>query len=385
MAETNDQERSQPASQRRLERAREEGRTARSRELTTCLVLLAGGLAFAASGPQLMRDLGRLLARSLQFGREAAFSSSAPVERLGAFAADALLLLAPLFGALALAALAGTVAVGGWVFAANAVSPDFSRLSPARGLANLFSVNSLAELCKALAKAALVTAVALLVFNFARAEIVSASRAAVESAAAGMSGTITTGFLALAASLALIAAIDVPFVLWRHARDLRMTRQETRDESRESEGDPRTRMRVRGLQREMARKRMMTEVPKADVVVTNPAHYAVALAYRDGMRAPRVVAKGAQRIALHIRRIAEENGVAVLESPPLARALYRHAPIGAPIPHGLYDAVAQVLAWVYQLRAARQGGAQDAARGVAPQPPGPIDVPAELAVPEDPA
>jgi flagellar biosynthetic protein FlhB len=376
MAETNEQERSQPASPRRLERAREEGRTARSRELTTCLVLLAGGLAFAASGPQLMRDLGRLLARSLQFGREAAFSGGAPVERLGTFAADALLLLAPLFAALALAALAGSVAVGGWVFAAAAVSPDFGRLNPARGLSNLFSINSLAELCKALAKAALVTAVALLVFNFARAEIVGASRAGVEGAAAGMSGTITAGFLALAASLALIAAIDVPFVLWRHARDLRMTRQETRDESRESEGDPQTRMRVRGLQREMARKRMMAEVPKADVVVTNPAHYAVALAYRAGMRAPRVVAKGTQLVALRIRQLAEESGVAVLESPPLARALYRHAPLGAPIPHGLYDAVAQVLAWVYQVRGPRQGHAE-------PRAPGPIEVPSEFAVPED--
>jgi flagellar biosynthetic protein FlhB len=298
------------------------------------------------------------------------------VDRLGAFAADALLLTAPLFGALAFSALAGTIAVGGWVFAGAALGPDFSRMDPARGFANLFSVNSLAELCKALCKAALVTGVALMVFEFARAEIVGASRAAVEAAAAGMGGTISAGFLALAASLALIAAIDVPFVLWRHARDLRMTRQETRDESREMEGDPQVRMRVRGLQREMARKRMMSEVPKADVVVTNPSHYAVALAYRDGMRAPRVVAKGAQAIALNIRRIAEENGVAILESPPLARALYRHAPLGAPIPPGLYDAVAQVLAWVFQLRAARQGDA-------VPEAPGSIPVPPELAVPED--
>ncbi|MFY9317753.1 MAG: flagellar biosynthesis protein FlhB [Burkholderiales bacterium] len=377
MAEHDEQERSHPASPRRLERAREEGRTARSRELATCLVLLAGAVALVALGPQLGQDLGRLLARSLQFGRQAAFSDSAPVERLGAFAADALLLIAPLFGALALGALAGSVAVGGWAFAAGAVGPDFSRMNPARGLSNLFSVNSLAELCKAIAKAALVTAVALLVFDLARAELVGASRAAVESAAAGVSATIAVGFLALAASLVPIAAIDVPFVLWRHARDLRMTRQELRDESRESEGDPQIRMRVRSLQREMARKRMMAEVPKADVVVTNPTHYAVALAYREGMRAPVVVAKGAQRIALHIRRIAEENDVAVLESPPLARALYRHAELGAAIPHGLYDAVAQVLAWVYQLRRAGNGEG-------APQAPGPIEVPAGLVVPEDP-
>jgi len=376
MADSSEQERSQPASPRRLERAREEGRTARSRELATCLVLLAGGLALAATGPRLAQDFGRLLARSLRFDHHAAFSDSAPVERLGAIASDALLLIVPFFGALALAAVAGGVAVGGWVFASAAASPDFNRLNPARGLANLFSINSLAELCKALAKAALVTGVALLVFDFARPEFIGASRAAVEGAAAGMSATLATGFLALAASLALIAAIDVPFVLWRHARDLRMTRQESRDESRESEGDPQIRMRVRSLQRDMARKRMMAEVPKADVVVTNPSHYAVALAYREGMRAPRVVAKGTQLIALRIRRLAEESGVAVLESPPLARSLYRHAALGAPIPHGLYDAVAQVLAWVYQVRGPRQGHAE-------PQAPGPIEVPSEFAVPED--
>ena len=378
MADSQDQERTLPASPRRLERSREEGRAARSRELATCLVLLAGGLAFAATGPQLAQDFGRLLTRSLRFERHAAFSEHAPLERLGAISVDALLLLAPLFGALALAALAGTLAVGGWVFAAKAVGPDFSRMNPARGFANLFSINSLAELCKALAKAALVTVAALLVFDFARAELAGASHAAVEGAAVAVSATISAGFLALAASLALIAAIDVPFVLWRHARDLRMTHQETRDEARESEGDPQLRMRVRSLQREMARKRMMAEVPKADVVVTNPAHYAVALAYRDGMRAPRVVAKGVELIALNIRRIAAENGVAVLESPPLARALYRHAALGAPIPHGLYDAVAQVLAWVVQLRGARGGGE-------APREPGPIEVPSELAVPEKPA
>lgn len=379
MAENNDQERSHPASPRRLERSREEGRTARSRELVACLMLLCAGLALAATGPQLAQALGRLLARSLRFDRQAAFSEHAPLERLGASAVDALLLVAPLVAILALAALAGTVAVGGWVFSAKALGPDFGRMSPLRGFSRLFSIDSLAELGKAIAKAALVGAVALLVFHFAYAGIAGASRTALESAVAVVSGTLVTGFLALAASLVLIAAIDVPFVLWRHARELRMTREEVREELRETEGDPQIRMRVRSLQREMARRRMMAEVPKADVVVTNPAHYAVALAYRSGMRAPCVVAKGAQRVALHIRRIAEENGVPVLESPALARSLYRHVPLEAPVPVALYDAVAQVLAWVYQLRAARQGRA--AARSVAP--PGPIEVPPELAVPED--
>lgn len=377
MADNSEQERSQPASPRRLERAREEGRTARSRDLATCMVLLAGGLALAATGPQLVQDFGRLLARALRVDHRTAFSASAPLERLSEVSADALLAIAPLLGAIVLAAVAGSVAVGGWLFSSAAASPDFNRLNPARGLGNLFSVNSVVELGKSLAKAALVTGVAWLVFALVRPELIGASRAEVEGAAASISATLAGGFLALAASLALIAAIDVPFVLWRHARDLRMSHQELREESRESEGDPQLKMRVRSLQRDMARKRMMAEVPKADVVVTNPAHYAVALAYREGMQAPRVVAKGTQLTALRIRRLAEESGVAVLESPPLARALYRHAALDAPIPRGLYDAVAQVLAWVYQVRRAREGGGEA-------QVPGPIEVPADLAVPEDP-
>ena len=377
MAEHDDQERSLPASQRRIERAREEGRTARSRELATCLVLLAAGLALAASAPQLATDLRRLLARSLEFGHHAAFSDSAPVERLSALSLEALVLMAPMFGAMAVAALAGTVAVGGWVFSAKAFSADFTRISPARGLSNLLSINSLAELGKALAKASLVTAVGWLVFELTRDQLIAAASAPVEHAAAGMSGIMITGFLLLAASLAVIAAFDVPFVLWRNARDLRMTRQEARQETRESEGDPHIRMRVRSLQREMARKRMMAEVPKADVVLTNPTHYAVALAYREGMRAPRVVAKGSELIAVRIRELAEANRIPLLEAPMLARALYRHAPLGAAIPPGLYDAVAQVLAWVLRLRRSQHSGE------TAPPAPERLEVPEELAVLED--
>jgi flagellar biosynthetic protein FlhB len=372
-----EQDRSLPASPRRLERAREEGRVARSRELATCLVLVAGSLVLVAAGPQLALEFGRLLRGALRFGRDAAFSASAPIERLAAIAGDALLLTVPLLGVLALAALAGTVAVGGWVFSGSALGADFNRMNPLRGLANLLSANSLVELCKAIAKAVLVTAVACLVFKAAGAQLAVASRSAVESASAAVGATMSAGFLALAASLALIAAIDVPIVFWRHARDLRMTHRELRDESRESEGDPQVRMRVRSMQREMARRRMMAAVPKADVVVTNPSHYSVALSYRDGMPAPLVVAKGAHEIALRIRSVAEANGVAVLQSPPLARALYRHAELGEPIPPALFDAVAQVLAWVYRLRSAARG---DAAPPASPS----IEVPPELAVEEDP-
>lgn len=377
MAEHDDQERSLPATPQRIEKAREEGRTARSRELATCLVLMAGSLVLAASGPQLALELKRLMARSLEFGRQTAFSDTALVERLGNFSIDGLILATPIFGAMALAGFAGTLGVGGWIFSAKAFEADFGRMDPARGFANMFSINSIAELLKALAKAALVAAVGLLVFELSQAQLIAAARAPVEHASAGVSSTVVAGFLALSSSLVLIAAIDVPFVLWRHARDLRMSRQDVREESRESEGDPQIKMRVRSMQREMARKRMMAEVPRADVVVTNPTHYAVALAYHDGMNAPRVVAKGSERVAARIRELAAENGVPLLEAPGLARALYRHAPLGAAVPPGLYDAVAQVLAWVFQLRRARQREAPE------PAAPAQIAVPAELAVLED--
>ena len=180
-------------------------------------------------------------------------------------------------------------------------------------------------------------------------------------------------FIALSASMLVIAAVDVPFQLWDHARQLRMSKQDVREESKDLEGRPEIKGRIRNMQREMARRRMMDEVPKADVVVTNPTHYAVALRYQqDKMSAPRVVAMGADLVAANIRAKAQEHGVTLLEAPPLARALFFNAELDKEIPAGLYLAVAQVLAYVYQLKAARKYG------GITPQAPKDLPVPDEL-------
>jgi flagellar biosynthetic protein FlhB len=328
-------------------------------------------------GPGVGRDLMRVMARGLHLSRDAAFDTGALSLQLASLGVDALIVSAPLLGVLAFAAAAGSVAVGGWMFSPAAFGFDAGRIDPMRGLANLFSASSWIELVKALAKALFVGGTAWLVFDAARADLSVIGLSAPDAGSLSAGRTLIWSFVVVAAPLAVLAAIDVPLVLWRHGHGLRMSREELRQESRETEGDPHIKARVRSLQREAARKRMMAEVPKADVVVTNPTHFAVALVYKNGMRAPRVVAKGAEIIALKIRELAKEHSVPVLEAPPLARALYRHAEIGDEVPAGLYDAIARVLAWVYQLRRWRAEG------GVAPRDPGTIDVPAELAVVED--
>jgi flagellar biosynthetic protein FlhB len=251
--------------------------------------------------------------------------------------------------------------------------PDAGRLSPTRGLGQILSRHGLGELAKAIVKALVIAAAAAGFLWSSRDALATLGMLALEDALAALGALVLHALGWLAAALALVAAVDVPLVLWRHYSRLRMTAEEYKREARESEGDPQLKARVRSLQRERARKRMMAEVPKADVVVTNPTHFAVAIAYRDGtMRAPRVVAKGTELVAAAIRALASEHGVPILEAPPLARALHHTTEIGEEIPAALYNAVAQVLAWVYQVRRWRAGG------GAEPAAPEALDVPAEL-------
>jgi flagellar biosynthetic protein FlhB len=356
MAEEQDTERELPASQKRLDEARERGQAPRSRELTTALLLLGGGATMLASGPGIMQDARAFLRAGLTISRERAFDTGAALEGLGHLVWQGFAPAAPVLAALFVIALAAPVGVGGWIFSTTPLAPDFSRLDPAKGLGNMFSMRSLAELGKAVAKVALIgIALGWLVWRD-REAFVAPLAAVPADALAGAGGLIARDFVWMAAVLLVIAAFDVPLQLWQHARGLRMSRDELKREAKESEGDPQIKSKIRARQREAARRRMMSAVPKADVVVTNPTHFAVALAYNaDRMRAPRVVAKGADEVAARIREIAQENGVPLLEAPPLARALYAHAEIESEIPAALYNAVALVLAWVYQLRAALPG------------------------------
>src|SRR6185436_2911266 len=292
---------------------------------------------------------------------------------LGRLAADALVACAPLLAILVIAALAAPQLLGGWLFSPNALRFDVQRIDPLAGFGRLFSWQAVAELVKALVKAALVSAVACAVLWHYKEPVLELVSLPLESAAAQAARLVVGSLALLAGSLALVAMADVPFQLWRHADNLKMSKEEVRRENRESEGDPIVKSAIRAQQRAMARRRMMTEVPKADVIVTNPTHYAVALRYDDGaMRAPRVIAKGADALAAKIREVGREHHVPVLESPALARALYRHTELGDEIPAALYTAVAEVLAYVFQLR--RHGRNGEAA----PQPLRPVPVPAEL-------
>ena len=373
MAEDSDLERTEPASQQRIDKAREDGDVPRSRELATCTILLAAGGGLYVSGDNLLRQLNGTLSSGLSFERNQAFDFSLLLTRLGAHLFDLMLAFAPLAGILMLVALASPLLIGGWLFSTKALAPDFGRMNLFKGLGRLVSVNALVELGKAVAKAVLVGAVSYLVMH---SQIDTLLGLVVEPARAGsmhLSNLMFASFMAIVMSLVLIAAIDAPYQMWNYAKKLMMTRQEVRQEAKESEGNPEIKAKIRAQQREMARRRMMTEVPKADVVVTNPTHYAVALKYADGkMRAPQVVAKGADEVAAKIRELAAANNVPLLEAPTLARALFRHAELGDEIPEALYTAVAEVLAYVFQLRTFRAHG------GVRPVLPGELPVPPQL-------
>jgi len=373
MAEDSDLERTEPASSRRIEQAREKGQIARSRELATFTVLLAAGGGLMLMGPQLMDNLAGLMRNGLTLDRAAAFDPLLLLPRLHQLALSALYAFFPFLLLMVVAAIMAPLVMGGWLFSFEALQPDFSRLDPLKGFGRLFSSTSLVELVKALAKSALIGGVALWVFWHHKEAMFALAGESLNQSAAHLGSLLGTTFLYIVASLLLIVAIDVPFQLWEHARKLKMTKEEVRQENKEMEGSPEVKAHIRRMQRELARGRMMAEVPKADVIVTNPTHYAVALRYQDKAHtAPVVVAKGSALLAARIRELGEEHHVPILEAPPLARALFRHAELGEEIPSALYTAVAEVLAYVYQLRN------YEAGVGEQPQPPQHLPVPPDL-------
>ncbi|HTN67068.1 MAG TPA: flagellar biosynthesis protein FlhB [Burkholderiaceae bacterium] len=373
MAEDSDLEKTEPASPRRIEQAREEGDVPRSRELATCTILLAAGGGLWVFGAGVVRRLNQSLESGLGFDRAQAFDPNVLLSQVGANVSAVMLSFAPIAALLVIVALASPLLIGGWLFSAKALQPKFGKLNPLKGLSNMVSVNAAVELGKAIAKTILVGTVSWLVISH---QIEAMLGLSVESAKDGMqhlARLLLIGFMSIVGALVLIALIDAPFQMWRYAKKLMMTRQEVRQESKESDGDPQIKAKIRSMQREMARRRMMSEVPTADVVVTNPTHYAVALKYADGaMRAPKVVAKGADEVAAKIRELAAANNVPMLEAPALARALHRHTELGDEIPEALYTAVAEVLAYVFQLRSYKQQG------GLRPELPQELDVPPEL-------
>jgi flagellar biosynthetic protein FlhB len=358
-AEDSDAERTEPASAKRLEQAREEGDVPRSRELATFAVLMTAGVGLYATGGTLADKLRATLVSGLALDRAQVYNPNVLIERVGHDIGSVMLACLPLAGLIMLVALASPLLIGGWLFSTKAITPNFGKLNPLKGVGNLFSTNSLVELVKAIAKAIVVGVVAyVVVLNYKSAVIGLASEGA-RAGSAHLVHLLAMAFLFIVGGLGLVAAVDAPYQIWHYGNKLKMTRQEVIQESKESDGNPQVKGKIRQMQREMAKRRMMQNVPTADVVVTNPTHFAVALKYTDGQRgAPRVVAKGTDEVAARIRALAAEHKVALLEAPSLARALYKHTELDQEIPEALYAAVAEVLAYVFQLRKYMRHGGQ---------------------------
>ena len=358
-SEASREDRQLPASQRRIEQARAEGQIPRSRELTHLASALALLALLTGLGPWVARQALQIIGLGLRFDREAAFDARLMVPRLSFFTGEALHLVVPLAAAAAVLFATTTLAIGGWNFTTQALAPKFERLNPAAGLARMFGLRHLLEHLRLVVVAAAMLGGATYYVLEHAPEIASLGRMALGDAIEAGFGWLASGLAILAGVCFLSALADVPLQLWQHFSQLRMTHDEARQEHKESEGDPHVKGERRRRARELSRGRMLAEVPKASVVVTNPTHYAVALQYDEAtMSAPRVVAMGADHLALKIREVAAAARVPVLEAPPLARALYRHADVGAEVPVALYTAVAQVLAWVMRLRQAHRAPPQ---------------------------
>lgn len=349
------QERTEQATPKRLEEARKKGQVPRSRELNTLAVLLTSAVGFLFLGDGIVKGLGGLMQKGLQVSRADIFNVHAPSMLFGQTAMDALWVLVPLLAMLVMIALVAPIALGGWTLSTSSMQFKFSRVSPAAGLKRMFGSHGAMELLKALVKFALIGTMIIALLWGKSGELMHLGIETPGAALAHAGSMLAWAFLLITLPLAVVVMVDVPFQLWQHAKQLRMTRQEVRDEMKETDGSPEVKGRIRKLQRELAERRMMEEVPKADVIITNPTHYAVALRYDQGrMRAPRLVAKGRDLIAAEIRRVAIEANVTCVQAPPLARAVYHGVELNQEVPAALYKAVAQVLAYVYQLRMARQ-------------------------------
>ncbi|POP44975.1 flagellar biosynthesis protein FlhB [Superficieibacter electus] len=372
MAEDSEDKTESPTPQR-LEKAREEGQIPRSRELTSLLILLVGVCVIWIGGESLARRLAGLLSAGLRFDHSIINDPNLILGQIIRLIREAMFGLLPLITGVVLVALVAPVMLGGLVFSGKSLSLKLDKLNPLPGLKRMFSAQSVAELVKALLKAVLVGSVA---GFYLWSHWPDMMHLISQSPLTAMGNALNlVGLCALLVTLGVIPMVgfDVFWQIHSHLKKLRMSRQDIRDEFKQSEGDPHVKGRIRQMQRAAARRRMMADVPKADVIVTNPTHYSVALQYDESkMSAPKVVAKGAGLVALRIRELAAEHRVPVLEAPPLARALYRHAEIGQQIPGQLYAAVAEVLAWVWQLKRWRLAGGQR------PQKPENLPVPEAL-------
>lgn len=372
------QEKTEEATPRRKEKAREDGQIPRSRDLTTSAVLIMGAVGLWMFGGHAANTLLNVLRFNFSLEREVLFDPNKMLAHLASSFYESLWALLPIFAVLLIAAIVGPTALGGFLFSGKSIAPKLNRLDPLAGLKRMFSLKSLVELGKSIGKVLAVVFMAYLTLKLFETQLLGLARESLETGVRHSLYISLWATLLISCSTILIAAVDVPFQIWEHSKKLKMSRQDIKDEMKDSEGKPEVKGRMRQMQREMANRRQMASVPKADVIITNPTHFAVALRYDpDTMATPILLAKGTDQTAMKIREIAREYKIEQVRSPVLARAIYHTTQIDGEIPQGLYLAVAQVLAYVFQLRNFRKG------RGERPDFPSNIRVPKDMIFPAD--
>lgn len=375
MAEGGDdsQEKTEEPTSRRLEKARDEGQIPRSKELTSSAILISGSIGLFVFAPLMSEHMSDISRFNFSFDRDVAFDTAAMISQLTGSFADGLFMLIPLFVTLLIASILGPIALGGWLWSAKAMAPKMNRMDPIAGLKRMFGVKGLVELAKALAKVMVVLPLSIVLLIIMQQNILDLSRMDAFSAIVESIRLSGWAAIALAASTIFIAIVDIPFQIWDNSRKLKMSRQDIKDEMKDTEGKPEVKGRIRQLQQEMANNRQLSAVPEADVVITNPTHYSVALKYDpESMETPILIAKGVDHFALKIREVANQHKIQIIESPVLTRAIYHTTEPDQEIPGALYMAVAQVLAYVFQLRNFRKG------QGEKPDFPNNLDVPKDM-------
>lgn len=374
MAESDGQEKTEQPTEHRLQKAREKGQIPRSKELGTAAVLLSGALGLMMFGDALGLAMTKMFARNFSFDREMLFDPNTMMAALGSSVLGIMLPLLGFYAVVLVAALVGNSLLGGVNFSTQAMMPKLNKMSPAKGFKRMFGVQSMVELVKSIAKVVFIASLAISILWGQFDNILRLSNETLPTAMVDALALLLRMGLLLCMALLPIVAIDVPFQIWNHTRQLKMTLQEVKDEYKNTEGKPEVKGRIRQMQQEMANRRMMADVPEADVVIVNPTHYSVALRYDKFTpgSAPKVVAKGLDEVALKIQEIAREYEVPIISSPALTRAIYHSTKIEQEIPDGLFVAVAQVLAYVFQLNSWRKG------RGQRPTP-----LKADLPIPDE--
>ncbi len=356
MSESDGQDRTEDASSRRLDQAREEGRLPRSRELIAFSVLFFTVLACFGFGPALMEDIKAIFIYNFDLHQDIIFQSTAMTKHLSHSLKEIFFSILPILISSVIACFAGSIAIGGWNISSEAIKFDFSKMDPLSGLKRMFSLNSLVELVKALLKFSVMIGFTVFILYKEKNELISLTSMPINTAIVQSVSIVFYSLLHLILALLLVVMVDVPFQLWNYKNELKMSKQELREEYKETEGRPEVKGKIRQAQKEMSKKRMMEKVPTADVIITNPDHFAVALQYVSSEnKAPRCIAKGVDFVAGKIKEIASENEVPIIAAPPLARALFYATKLDQEIPVGLYKAVAQVLAYVYQLKEYEKG------------------------------